>query len=67
MVEDITFVGLDVSKKSISVGVAPEEPRQAVHYFGTIAQSPDALFKLSEKLSSEGSGLHFCYEAGPFG
>ncbi len=67
MVEDITFVGLDVSKKTISVGVAPGDPRQAVHYFGTIAHSPSALGKLCKTLSREGSGLHFCYEAGPFG
>jgi transposase len=67
MVEAITFVGLDVSKKSISVGVAPGDPREAVHYFGAIAYSPDALFKLCRTLSREGSRLHFCYEAGPFG
>ncbi len=67
MAEDITFVGLDVSRDAISVGVAPGNPRQSVHYFGTIAHSPAALGKLCKKLSREGSGLHFCYEAGPFG
>ncbi|MCP5110303.1 MAG: IS110 family transposase [bacterium] len=67
MADDITFVGLDVSKATISVGVAPGDPRQAVHYFGSIAHSPNALFKLCETLSQEGSHLHFCYEAGPFG
>jgi len=67
MADDITFVGLDVSKSTISVGVAPGDPRQAVHYFGTIAHSRNALFDLCSTLSRQGSDLHFCYEAGPFG
>ena len=67
MRDDITFVGLDVSKASISVGVAPGDPREAVHYFGTIAYSQAALSKLCKTLSRQGSRLHFCYEAGPFG
>ena len=67
MTDDITFVGLDVSKDAIAVGVAPGSRREAAHYFGTIAHSPAALSKLCKKLSREGSDLHFCYEAGPFG
>ena len=67
MSDGITFVGLDVSKETISVGVAPGDPREAVHYFGTIAHDPSAVLQVSRKLSRDGSALHFCYEAGPFG
>ncbi len=67
MADDITFVGLDVSKEVIAVGVAPGDRLEAVHYFGTISNNLDALYTLCERLSREGSDLHFCYEAGPFG
>jgi hypothetical protein len=67
MVDDITFVGLDVSKRTISVAVAPGDPREAVVYFGTIEHKPDALRRPCKKLSGTGCALHFCYEAGPFG
>ena len=32
MDDHITFVGLDISKKAISVGVAPGDPREADVY-----------------------------------
>jgi transposase len=67
MGNDITFVGLDVSKATISVGLAPGDRGQAVSYFGSIAFQPAALHSLCRKLSRESSRLHFCYEAGPFG
>ncbi len=67
MGNDITFVGLDVSKETISVGVAPGDGREAARYFGTIGHRPTALRSLCKKLSRDGSQLHFCYEAGPFG
>ena len=67
MGNDITFVGLDVSKATISVGLAPGDRRQSASYFGNIAYQPAALDSLCRKLSRESSCLHFCYEAGPFG
>ena len=67
MTEELTFVGLDISKTAISVGIAPGDAREAVHYFGTIAHSPAALTKLCRTLSKAGTHLHFCCEAGPFG
>ena len=67
MKDDIIFVGLDVSKETISVGVAPRGAREAARYFGTIEHRPEALSSLCKKLSRDGSRLHFCYEAGPFG
>ena len=67
MKDDIIFVGLDVSKETISVGLAPGDAQEAVHYYGTIAHRPAALSLLCKKLSRGGARLHFCYEAGPFG
>ena len=67
MAKDIIFVGLDVSKETISVGVAPGDAREAGDYFGTIEHRPAALSSLCKALSRDGSHLHFCYEAGPFG
>lgn len=40
MDDSTTFVGLDVSKTSISVGIAPDVPKEADRYFGAI--KPDA-------------------------
>ena len=54
MDDHITFVGLDISKKAISVGVAPGDPREAVGYFGTIEHRADALRRLSKALSRDG-------------
>jgi hypothetical protein len=65
MKDDIIFVGLDVSKETISVGVAPRGAREAARYFGTIEHRPEALSSLCKKLSRDGSRLHFCYEAAP--
>ena len=67
MEETITFVGLDVSKKTIAVALAPGDPRSAVSYYGSIPYSREALRRLCKKLSGDGVRLHFCYEAGPFG
>jgi len=67
MGDNILFVGLDVSKATISVGVAPGDRREAARYFGPIGRRPTALRSLCKKLSRDGAQLHFCYEAGPFG
>jgi transposase len=59
------YVGLDDSKDSISVAVAPEG-RDEVRSQGTIANTPEALRKLVRRLGRP-KGLHFVYEAGPGG
>jgi hypothetical protein len=57
MGNDITFVGLDVSKATISVGLAPGDRRQSASYFGNIAYQPAALdsarFAVPEVVSGE--------------
>ncbi|RIV26426.1 hypothetical protein D2Q93_04450 [Alicyclobacillaceae bacterium I2511] len=59
------FVGLDVSKESISVAVA-DVGRGAPRYFGSIPNTSEAIRKLIGQL---GKGVHLevCYEAGPTG
>jgi len=68
MAEDIIFVGLDVHKKTIAVATAPGRAGSACVFYGTIANTPEALRRLCKKLSADGSArLHFCYKAGPCG
>jgi transposase len=60
------FIGLDVSKERISIGVATEG-REEARYWGTIMHTKDALRKLMNQLASEDMTLVVCYEAGPTG
>src|SRR5882672_7535954 len=67
MADRITYVGLDVHKESIVVAVAAGGLRGEVREYGRIANTAAALDRLMPKLSGEGVGLRFCYEAGPCG
>ena len=67
MEEAITYVGLDVHKETISVGVAAGGCRSSARFYGRIMNNPGALRRLSKKLSACGGVLRFCYEAGPCG
>src|SRR4051795_1698160 len=65
---DLTlFVGLDVHKKTISVAMVEAPAGAEVRFYGTIANTPDAIRGLCKKLTKDGQQLHFCYEAGPCG
>ncbi|QKY71565.1 IS110 family transposase [Lentibacillus sp. CBA3610] len=59
------YVGLDVSKEKIAVGVA-EEGRSKARYIGMIPYTVEAIRKLISKLGMP-EQLQFCYEAGPTG
>lgn len=59
------FVGLDVSKEMISVGVA-EAGRGEPRFHGNIPNQPEAIRKLMRKLGNP-EDLHVCYEAGSTG
>lgn len=67
MEDAITYVGLDVHKGTISVGVAEGSFRDEARYWGKIVNNPAALTRLAKKLSVAGRRLRFCYEAGPCG
>jgi transposase len=65
---DVTlFEGLDVHKKTISVAMVEAVAGAAVRFYGTIANTPDAVRTLCRKLTRDGQRLHFAYEAGPCG
>jgi transposase len=64
--KDVTkFVGLDVSKDTISVAVA-DDGRGEPRFLGNFPHTPEAIRKLMKKIGSP-EHLHVCYEAGPTG
>lgn len=65
--QDTIFVGLDVHKDSIDVGLANGGRDGEVRSYGTIGGDLDSLHKVVRKLQSKGAILHFVYEAGPCG
>ena len=67
MEQDTTYVAFDTSKETIAVAIAESARRKEVRFFGTIANRPDAVRKLVEKLAKRHGPLAFCYEAGPTG
>jgi transposase len=67
MEQSITYVGLDVHKKTVAVALAESDKRGEVREHGQIANTPEALRKLTNKLARSGRELRFCYEAGPCG
>jgi len=59
------FVGLDVHKDTIAVGIA-EAGRGDARYWGEIGHRPEAVRKLIKRLGRP-EDLIVCYEAGPTG
>ena len=60
------YVGMDVHKETIAVGVA-DAGREAPRYYGEIENTPEAVRRLGARLDGPGEQLKFCYEAGPCG
>lgn len=60
------YVGLDVHKETIAVGIAKEGQGEVV-YYGEVANTPEAITKLVRKMISGKETVSFCYEAGPCG
>lgn len=65
--EQRIFVGLDVHKRNISVGIAEDGRDGEVRYFGDIENTPVAVEGLLKRLSKPDRHIDFCYEAGPCG
>jgi transposase len=67
MEKTIKYIGLDVHKKSISIGIADEGRDGEVRYYGKIDNDMNQLNKVIRKRISKGAVLKFVYEAGPCG
>ena len=68
MGEDRTVcVGLDTHKAKIAVAVAEPGRSGEVRFHGEIANQPDAVRRLIERLADKHGRLRVCYEAGPCG
>ena len=67
MEETIRFIGLDVHEKTIAVAFADGALGGEARYFGTIANRPEALRRLVERLWRADRELRLCDEAGPCG
>lgn len=60
------YVGMDVHKETIAVGIA-KAGRGEPTYYGEIPNNADAIRKLMKKVVNDGETVSFCYEAGPCG
>jgi len=60
------YIGLDVHKDTIAVSIAHRDGSKP-RYYGEIANTPNAVKKLINKLSPTGEVISVCYEAGPCG
>ncbi len=67
MQKTIKNIGLDVHKKSISIGIADDGRDGEVRYYGKIDNDMNQLDKVIRKLISKGAIPRFVYEAGPCG
>ena len=68
MDEDRTVcVGLDTHKAKIAVAVAEPGRAGEVRFRGEIANRPEAVRGLIERLDAQHGRLRVCYEAGPCG
>jgi transposase len=61
------FVGLDTSKRKISVALAEPGRDGDVRFFGDIDSAPEMVARMVNKLAKRHPKLRFCYEAGPTG
>jgi hypothetical protein len=67
LMNDITYVGLDVHKATVCVAIAESGRGGEVREVGIFENRPDVLRKMVARLGKQRHRLNFCYEAGPCG
>jgi transposase len=67
LMDDITFVGLDVHKATVCIAIAQGIRGGEVRQLGVFENRREVLSKVVSRLSKRGRRLSFCYEAGPCG
>ena len=66
MREFSNYIGLDVHKDTIAVGIADNDDTEP-RFWGTIQHEAEAVRRLVQRFSRGDRRLKFCYEAGPCG
>jgi len=66
MEETITYVGLDVHKKTIAAAVGRQDSAPP-EFLGVIENTPLRVARFARRLAKKYPSLHFYYEAGPCG
>ena len=67
VMDNITFVGLDVHKATVCMSVAESGRGGEVRQIGVFENRPEVLSRMVTRLGRNGRRLSFCYEAGPCG
>lgn len=67
MHKKIKYIGLDVHKNTISIGIADQNRDGEIRYYGQINNNMDDLSKILRKMISQGFELKCVYEAGGCG
>ena len=67
MSAEIKFIGLDVHRDTIAIAIAEGDMKQEVWFFGTVANTGEALRSALRKIGQDGAELRVCYESGPCG
>ena len=67
LMNDITYVGLDVHKATVCGAIAKSGRGGEVRQVGVFENRPDVLCKMVARPVRDRRRLSFCYEAGPCG